>query len=136
MQSRHERSLANPNPSPNLNPNPNPHPRRDMSAALLSHHQGVTTSIPPQMLPQTRTRFCAQPLPIRSRRSSRIVRVPMIYVEQLEAAVHPSNLGHFFRDVSFLASMLNEVRGHAARRSHAHRLHAQAGKSGSRARAW
>ena len=57
-----------------------------------------------------RTRFCKQPLPMRAMHASLVHHGPLLFVEQSEAAMHPGNIGHFFRDVSFVATMLHEAR--------------------------
>lgn len=56
-----------------------------------------------------RTRFCRPPLSTRPLRGSLVDPVPLLFVEQPEAATHPGNIGHFFRDVSFVASMLHKA---------------------------
>ena len=65
-----------------------------------------------QTMLTARTRFCAVPLPRRPMHRggrTRVDHAPLLFVEQIEALVHPGNIGHFFRDVSFVASMLQEA---------------------------
>lgn len=60
----------------------------------------------PQSLDVPITRFCAAPLPRRPLpRGVRVHRVPLLFAELVEIQLHPENIGHFFRDLAFLAAM-------------------------------
>ena len=72
------------------------------------------------------SRFCAAPLPSRSfdhdartAHNRTIISVPVIFVEQKEAAIHPGNVNHFFRDMAFVATMLHEAQRQGGRHVYA-----------------